>query len=223
MSQTGVLSQWVGARPVQSISEAPGLPPPALVLAPPSAPPSGQAKKVAKRAVDVITNGGMRGSAGRISVLTAQLADPLIRPLLEQALPRELRAKVQIVNQEKAALASVNGRRRSLADRAMHMSVITSAAGSTDTKEQSRDKATALGVRTRVLQRGTRRRAAVEQGVASYALLNEKASNPRKDLKEAHAWLHRACEVRSADKRDVKYIPIGDKKAVPHQRRVRAE
>ena len=109
MMQTGVLSQWVGSLPLpaphlvpaQSISAATALPS-ALVLAPPSAPPSGQAKKVAKRAVEVITNGGLRGAAGRISVLTAQLSDPLIRPLLQHALPREIRAKVQIVDQEKA-------------------------------------------------------------------------------------------------------------------------
>jgi hypothetical protein len=92
-----------------------------------------------------------------------------------------------------------------------------------DTAADSRKKAQALGQRPKQMQHAAQHRlAAVEQGVSSYVIVKEPPRNPRKDLTEAsRCWLHKKCPMRSADKRDVKYIPVGDGEAMAHQRRYR--
>jgi hypothetical protein len=94
-------------------------------------------------------------------------------------------------------------------------------AASDDTVADSRAKGKALGQRTKQMQKAAKHRLAVEQGVASYVQVKERPRNPRKDLEEADRFLHKICPVRSADKRDVKYIPVGNGEAMPHQRRYR--
>ena len=125
---------------------------------------SGAVDRAAKSVVAAIQGGvgHTRTRQAQVPILSRALSN--IDPgVLRDALPPAIKGAVLVAESQRAALAAVSSKRRSVDDRAFDSAVMTASVGVHDTPEQMRLKAAALGKRPRCIARCKTKRVGAER------------------------------------------------------------